>query len=272
MNAKYLIIMLTALLLWSCEEDVRLDLGEIEKRLVVEARISNENPTVTVSLSYSQNFYDLPKYERLTNATVVVESESGQSETLTLNNEHIYTSSSLKPEYGEKYTLRIKVDDYDFTTEAFLPPPMQITNTVFVPNPFFNTPDSLNIFVNVADRVGEDNYFRLKVNKLGTTPTDEYYVVDDTFGKDGLISMPIYFKNFTKGDTVIVELYHLNASIYQYYGGLTENLRGSFNSIAPGNPVSNMPDEVYGYFAGYSTDIDTIIVGAMPVFMPQTKQ
>ncbi len=268
MNTKYLILLLTSLLFWSCEEDVRLDLGEIEKRLVVEARISNETPTVTVSLSYSQNFYDSPKYERLTNASVIIECETGQTETLTLNDELVYTSRSLKPEFGKKYTLKVKVDNYDFETEAFLPPPMQVTSTAFVPNPFFKTPDSLNIFVNVADRVGEDNYFRLKVNKLGTKPTDEYYVVDDTFGKDGLISMPIYFKNFTKGDTVVVELFHLNASIYQYYNGLTENLRGSFNSIAPGNPVSNMPDEVYGYFAGYSVDVDTIIVGAMPVFRP----
>jgi len=73
--------------------------------------------------------------------------------------------------------------------------------------------------------------------------------------------MPIYFKTYTFGDTVIVELRHLNKATYDYYSGLTENIGGSFNSIAPGNPVSNMPGEVFGFFAGYAVDIDTFVVG-----------
>jgi len=270
MKSKYLILILTTLLFWSCEEDVVLDLGEIEKRLVVEAKVTNGSPMATVSLSYSQNFYDTPDYLLLENATVVLVSEDGETETLQMNSDHVYLSKTLQPKFGKKYTLKVSVDGQEFEVTTLLPPPVEITSANFVPALPFGPPstrpttESFNIFVNVADRVGEDNFFRLRVNKFGEEPTSEYYLVDDTFGKDGLISMPIYFKNFEIGDTVIVELYHLNEEIYQYYSGLSENLSGSFNSIAPGNPVSNMPDEVYGYFAGYSVDIDTIIVGALP--------
>jgi hypothetical protein len=250
--------------LFSCEEDVILDLGKIEKRLVVEAKITNDSPIASVCLSYSQNFYDIPENQLLTNATVVLESEDGTSEILTINDEHIYLSSRLQPEFGKNYKLKIKVDEQEFEVTTLLPPPVPITSVNFVPNPFFGTPDSLNVFVNVADRVGEDNFFRLRVNKFGDEPSGEYYLVDDSFGKNGMITMPIYFKNFTFGDTILVELYHLNADIFQYYSGLSENLSGSFNSIAPGNPVSNMPDEVYGYYAGYSIYRDTIVVVVMP--------
>jgi hypothetical protein len=118
----------------------------------------------------------------------------------------------------------------------------------------------LNVFVNVADPVGEDNYFRLRVNKIHTVPTNEYYLMEDTYGKDGIIAMPIYFKTFTYGDTVVVELDNLNKTLYQYYSTLSDNINGSFNSIAPGNPDSNMPDNVYGYFGGYAIDRDTVIV------------
>jgi hypothetical protein len=45
---------------------------------------------------------------------------------------------------------------------------------------------------------------------------------------------------------------------------LSENINGSFNSIAPGNPVSNMPENVYGFFAGYAIDRDTVVVKAFP--------
>jgi len=261
---RYISAIILSLFLFSCEEDVVLDLGKIQRRLVVEAKVTNDSPMATVSLSYSQDFYDTPEYELLTNATVVLESESGDFETLSLNKENAFESKIFKPQYGAKYKLKIQVDGQEVETTTVLPQKVEITSVAFVPNPFRQNKDTLNIFVNVADRVGENNFFRLRVNKIGTEPTGEYYLTDDTFGKDGIITMPVYFKNFTWGDTVIVELYHLNETIYNYYSGLSENINGSFNSIAPGNPVSNMPENVYGFFAGYAIDRDTVVVMKFP--------
>lgn len=260
-NLKYISAIILSLLLFSCEEDVVLDLGKIQKRLVVEAKVTNELPMATVSLSYSQDFYDTPEYQLLTNATVILESENGSKETLALNGENVYVSNNLRSETSGDYKLRIAVEGQEFEVTTRLPRKVEIASSVFIPNPFFKDNGQLNIFVNVADPVGEDNYFRLRVNKFGEKPSGEYYLTDDSFGKDGLITMPIYFKNFVLGDTVIVELYHLNETIYNYYSGLSENISGSFNSIAPGNPVSNMPENIYGYFAGYAVDRDTLIVG-----------
>lgn len=262
-NLKYISAIIIGVFLLSCQEDVVLDLKKIEKKLVVEAKVTNGSPMATVRLSYSQNFYDTPEYQLLSNAQVVLVDENGNDETLVLNTENVFESKSLQAEPGKNYTLKISVDDNDYEVTTKLPPLVEVTSVNFVPNPFSATNDSLNIFVNVRDRVGEDNFFRLRVNKISSLPTNEYYLVDDSFGKDGVISMPIYFKNFTVGDTVIVDLYHLNESTYKYYSGLSENLNGSFNSIAPGNPVSNMPDDVYGIFAGYAIYSDTVVVGAL---------
>lgn len=250
------------MLLLSCEEDVVIDLANIEKKLVVEAYISNTNPVARVSLSYSQGFYDAPDFTLLTNATVTITTQNGFSELLKMNDDNVYFSSNIKADFGSEYTLKVEVDDQNVEVSTKIPSNIQIGNVIFVPNPFLGSNDSLNVFVNVPDEVGVDNYFRLKVNKKGVEPGSEYYVVDDTFGKDGIISMPIYFKTFTWGDTVIVELQHLRRDIYDYYIGLSDNLNGSFNSIAPGNPISNMPDGVLGFIAGFSIDIDTLVVGA----------
>lgn len=261
---KHQYILLTALItaLVACQEDVVLDLGAIEKKLVIEAKLTNDHPIATVSLSYSQDFYDPPAYSLLTNATVVLKSEDGDTETLTLNTDEVYESKILGPEFGKNYTLTVLIDDQDIEVTTSLPRKVEIASVAFVANPFYNVADSLNIFVNVADPVGEDNYFRLRVNKTGSEPSGEYYLMDDSFGKDGMISMPVYYKNFTAGDTLVVELDHLDKALYKYYSTLSDNVSGSFNSIAPGNPVSNMPDGVYGYFGGYAIDRDTIVVGA----------
>lgn len=261
MKAKYNIFLSLALLLFSCEEDVVLDLGDIQKRLVVEANVTNGTQLGRVTLSYSQNFYDVPDSNIITKAVVELKAEnSGQSEVLKFNGQHSFVTENMQPVYGENYTLKINVDDQQVEVKAVLPSKIDITNVVFVPNPFDKSPDSLNVFVNVKDEVGVDNYFRLFVHAPGEVQNDLFYLVDDTFGKDGLITMPIYFKTYTWGDTVIVELRNLNKMTFDYYTGLSENLGGSFNSIAPGNPVSNMPDDVFGFFGGYSVDVDTVIV------------
>ncbi|MFA9391957.1 MAG: DUF4249 domain-containing protein [Prolixibacteraceae bacterium] len=263
MKTKYIIFLLLGMLLFSCEEDVVLDLGNIEKRLVVEARVTNANQFSKVTLSYSQGFYDMPDSNIISNATVeLIAENSGQSEMLTFK-EDSYRSQQLQPNYGDRYTLKINVDDQEVNVTTQLPSKVDISSTVFVPNPFYGSPDSLNVFVNVLDQVGVDNYFRLFVHAPGENQNDLFYTIDDTFGKDGTITMPIYFKTFTWGDTVIVELWNMNRTTYDYYTGLSENLGGSFNSIAPGNPISNMPDDVFGFFAGYSVDVDTVIVKPM---------
>lgn len=262
MKKRYVLIIILTAFLFSCEEDVVIDLNNIDKKLVVEAYVSNSTPVAEVSLSYSQGFYDAPVVDLLSNAKVILTSSKGESEELSLNDKNTYVSTNLKADYGNSYNLNIEVDDQLVEVNTKIPSKIEIGNVLFVPNPFFGSDDSLNTIVNVPDEVGVNNYFRLKVNKKGKKKGNEYYVVDDTFGKDGIISMPIYFKTFTWGDTVIVELQHLNRDIYDYYIGLSDNLGGSFNSIAPGNPISNMPDDVLGFIAGMSIDIDTLVVGA----------
>lgn len=268
MKVKIYSIFLFALLLVSCEEDVVLDLGSIEKRLVVEARVSNSNPAARVMLSYSQNFYAEPDSNIITNASVeLIEESTGNRETLRFDGDHAFISENFAPGYGENYRLQISTNDQTVEVKTRLPDKVEVSNVVFVPNPFYDSTDSLNVFVNVQDEVGVDNYFRLFVHAPGEVQNDLFYLTNDVLGKDGTITMPIYFKNFTWGDTVIVELHNLNKVTYDYYTGLSDNLGGSFNSIAPGNPVSNMPDDVFGFFAGYTVDIDTVVV--MPSFFNQ---
>lgn len=257
-------IIILAMVVTACEEDVVLDLGTIQKKLVVEAMVSNDNPFAIVSLSYSEGFYDTLVFSGITDAMVEVTSQTGESERLSLSSSGIYYSHILRPVFGGKYTLKVVVDNQTVEVTAKLPSPVKIKQVLQVPNPFYQTTDSINLFVTVDDPKGVDDFFRLKVNNIGKDSPGNYYLMDDSFGKDGIISMPVYYRNFTFGDTAVVELIHINRETYDYYNGLSENVRGSFNSIAPGNPVSNMPDDVYGFFAAYAIDRDTIIIGEKP--------
>jgi hypothetical protein len=262
LKTRYLVLLMSVLLLSACEQDVVLDLNKIEKRLVVAANVSNDVDVARVVLSYSQGFYDESEAAVITDAKVIMVNDEGEEEQLTLNDNGVYVSQLMQAEFGTQYTLHVDVEEYTFEVTQELLSLVEIERVVFIPNPFLDDDDSLNVFVEVEDPKGEDDFFRLLVNKIGATQSDEFYLVDDSYGKDGTITMPVYYKNFTPGDTLVIELRHISSEIYTYYSGLSENINGSFNSIAPGNPTSNMPDDVLGYFAAYSVDRDTIIVSA----------
>jgi hypothetical protein len=263
----FLIISLVGFFLSSCEEEVILDLNDIEKRIIVEAVIANDIPFAKVTLSYSMGFYDDIQVENIPDAVVKISSENGESELLKWDETGFYFSTELKPVYNSTYNLYIEIGDKIIETATTLPEPVKIKQIVQAPNQFRNYPDSLNVIVSVDDPVGQDNFFRLKVNKINKVQRRDFYFTDDTFGKDGTLTMPVYYKNFAKGDTVIVELMHTTRETSEYYNMLNENIRGSFNSIAPGNPVSNMPPDIYGLFSAYGITRDTIIIGAFP-FIP----
>lgn len=260
MVAKKIFLFISVLLIfYSCEEEVVLDLDEAERQLVVEAILSNEHHALKVSLSYSQGFYKTPEYSRTDDASVTISDTRGNTEQLWINENGVFVTDSWGIASGERYRLNIDMDDNEISVETISPRDVGIKNVVFVPSPFFGA-DSLNAFVEVEDPVNEDNYFRLFVRELGTPKMVEYYLVDDSFGKNDVISMPVYYRNFAVGDTVLVELRHLTKDTYEFYSTLSENINGSFNSIAPGNPVSNMPPGIMGHFVSYYADIDTIIV------------
>jgi len=255
------LITLTVLLVLfaACQEDVVLDLNKTEKKLVVEAYVSNEFPCANVSLSYSLDFYDSGIQEKLDNATVTLTDENGQVTVLDLNNAREFVPVSFIPNFGLNYTLNISLGDQIIQSQATLPFPVPIVDVSFVPNPFYSSPDSLNLYVTLADQIDRDNFFRLKVRRLSEEDSGEYSLFDDSFGNGGMVTLPVYYSNFSAGDTVVVELFNLNEEAFNYYAWLSENDRATLNTIAPGNPTSNVPENVLGCFIAYTVDRDTVI-------------
>ncbi|MBN1925376.1 MAG: DUF4249 domain-containing protein [Prolixibacteraceae bacterium] len=259
-------MVLTTFFLLACEEEVVLDLGDIDKKLVVEAVLSNYGSLASVSLSYSKSFYDSLAFDKLTDASVELQTEAGESEQLTLLPDGIFYTQKLQAEYGKKYTLKIETEGEMVTAETILPKPVEIKRVQFIPSPFEFNGDSMNAIVYADDITGEDNFFRMYIYKIGQKRPRLQYFTTDELSSNGEIQMPVYFENFWFGDTVIVELMHTTKEVSEYYSGLGNNTGGSFNSIAPGNPVNNLPEDVLGIFAAYAYDIDTIVVQGFPAF------
>ena len=80
-------------------------------------------------------------------------------------------------------------------------------------------------------------------------------------------ALPIYvewtwsYEVFQQSDTVVVELYTLDAQTFEYYNTLFQISGGSemMSFTTPANPNTNISNGALGYFGAYTISRDTII-------------
>ena len=62
------------------------------------------------------------------------------------------------------------------------------------------------------------------------------------------------------GDTVMVEMQGIDPSVYKFFLSLSQSSTGGNESVAPGNPVSNIKGGAIGYFNAYVKQRKKVIV------------
>ena len=107
----------------------------------------------------------------------------------------------------------------------------------------------LNLFVNGApylnDVDGED------------VEDNNFNLLDDKFVEGNQLDWEFY-SALSAGDSIYVELHHLDEATYDYYTTLVEVINGG--GMAPSNPITNISNGALGYFGAFSIDSDYIIL------------
>jgi hypothetical protein len=121
---KTTILAFLSLCLFSCEEEVPIDLSNsIFKRIIVEGRITNEFKQQKIRLTETSAYFDTTQPPPITNAEVwISEKKSGKRYNLNLESADsgIYASEKFLGTVGETYLLHIHYNGEDFESEALL--------------------------------------------------------------------------------------------------------------------------------------------------------
>ena len=252
--------MLPVLILFeSCEELITVKLNSEIPKVVIEGYITEGLNPVMVKISKSQAFFDQSNFTPVKRAVVQLEYGS-KKEKLIEKGGGYYSAARILGIAGTKYTLKVTSAGENFAATVELPHAVPIDTVYFKPGIFWT--DSLNVFVGFSDPINTDNFFRIKLYRNRRVAVNDYYLLTDAFSDGDKIVVPVYYRFFAPGDTVVVELFNLERITWRYFKGLSESIQQGVNSQAPGNPPSNFSGGALGIFGAWgSTECRVIVPG-----------
>ncbi|MBL4710186.1 MAG: DUF4249 domain-containing protein [Flavobacteriales bacterium] len=273
-NLKNILLLLTAAtFLSSCEDVIELELENVAPRLVIEANISDQNGPYTVTLSETGDFYEDNTFPPRIGATVTIFDELGNREFLTEVSPGIYQTATLQGVKGITYTLEINSEGKNYMASSRIPNqinPIDTITTSFLEESIFQE-EGYFATVSLQDVPNVKNYYRYKIFVNGKVyifnqdvegedeiEDDNLYLDGDRFS-DGQyleVSFPV---KLNIGDSIKVELHHINKESFDYYRTLIDAI-GESGVAAPSNPISNFGKQALGNFNAYSFDSKTIRV------------
>ena len=259
---KAWILLLISVFLFSCQEEVFLDLDQKEGRVpVIEGYWTDQGISNEVKISLAKNYYDSLDKESVRDAEVFVkELSTGRKIAFRyLDATRSYRANpSERAIVGESYQLNVSWKGQTYQSEGLMLAPPILDSVVWnyeKDRPFRGEGYFIKVFGKIPFL--DNNQYRIRVIENDTLKNkrEDYLLFDDTFG------LQVFEKGlelgyaFQKNDRVRMELYRLNKDAFVYLNQLVNLLfsDGGLFSPPPQNPTSNIrvvsgKGEVLGYF------------------------
>lgn len=253
----------------SCEEVIELDLATTEPKVVIEGIITDQPGPYTVTIKKTADFYDRNNFPAGTGATIIITDDVGNVDVLTEIEKGVYQTNSLQGILGRTYNLTVDFEGKTYTASSTIPAKnVEIDSlaskfeeeSLLYEEGYYVTP----YFTDIA---GERNYFRLNLFVNGApylrdvdgemVEDNNFNLLDDKFFEGNQLDYEFY-SALSAGDSIYVELHHLDEATYDYYTTLVEVINGG--GMAPSNPITNLSNGALGYFGAFSIESDYIIL------------
>ena len=288
------ILLLTIILLSSCQKEVHINLGGTAPIVVVQGQIQTGQPPI-VFLTSTISFFATVNLTTLENSFVhnAVITVSNGTQTVTLKEYSIDTSGGAKfyaysldtssinnimlGEVGKYYTLTIKSNGATYTAVTKIPTPKGV-DTMWFGTPLFhnkNTPDSAyELFATYTDPDTPGNYVRsfTQRNHEGSYANGIY----SDQGVNGIVISNIALlagyrdstnapvdtlRYFYPGDTVTLNWCQIDKGVYTFWNTEAYAQQTTGDPFAsPINVLTNIKGGAIGIWAGYSTALYTKVV------------
>lgn len=255
-------IIFIGLLLWSCQEEIILDLKTVEPTPAIEAIWTNNGSINQVKIMYSKDYYDQELNQVIDNAQVSITNLRTGNQVAFIFSEQsrrYLPVNNLGGRIGERYQLNVIIGENEYVSEGtLLPPPiLDSIKYEFKDRRLFRAE---GYYLTVYGKIPfeTENNYRIRIIQNDTLKNSrfDYLLFDDSFGTSILDKgFELSGFPFAANDRVRLELYRLNTDAFNYLTQLVDLLfnDGGLFSPPPQNPKSNIrvksgTGEVLGYF------------------------
>lgn len=250
---QYAVPALLLLTLSACEEVIELELDATEQRVVIEANLDAGNGICTVNLSLSGGFYTTNDFDKISGASIELNTSEGGQYTLTEENPGKYTVQgiALSPQQTCTMTVRLASGE-TYQAMATTPAPVPLDMLMVEKNegnPMGGSTESAyELTAKWQDLPGMPNYYRLKIYRNDDFQSNLIVMMDDRLGDGSPIVRPIIRQQYALGDTLKCALLSTDEAYYQYFTDIFNAEGKGLSAPAPFNPRGNFDHNVLGYF------------------------
>lgn len=246
----------------SCQKVIDVKLNEADKKLVVDAVLTDNEGGCIVKLSKTKAFNDNNNFVGLSGATVTMADEAGNVTPLTETDPGVYTHATLKGINGKSYKLQINAEGKSYTASSTMPQQVTFDSAYLETQKFF---DEEQTFANVVfkDPGGVKNYYLFKQFVNGKR-TDGNFIMDDDLSDGKTFRSTLYLftdddEKIKPGDVIKIEMQCIEKAVYKYWFSYDQSASGSGGSATPANPVSNISGDALGYFSAQTVQTKSLI-------------
>ena len=249
-----LFVLFLSAFLSSCTKVIQVDLNSKDPQYVIEAFVTLGQTTHQVSITKTLNIYDSSAFPTVDNAVVTLSDDQGNSQNMVLISPGNYQATAFPVVAGRMYTLSVSVDSKVFVASMVMPQDVPLDDIETLPFSF--GPQVFNTIVPVRlDPVGIENYYQFRLLNHGKY-IPGIYIQSDQFNDGNIMKEPIFADGINSGDTVLIEMFGIDRTVYDYYYTLVQNQQGA----TPANPTSNFSGGCLGYLSVRTMDTMSVII------------
>ena len=258
----FTIAIFTLLIFTSCEKVIDVNIGNVDKKYVIEAQITDNTNSARVNLSQTINITDSNKFIGIENAEVFISENGKQPEKLTSAGGGVYRAN-MTGVPGSTYKLTVQVDGQTFTSTSTMPRKVPY-DTLYVTERAFLGKMRKLATVEFHDPPGTKNAYRF-IQYIDGRKENTIFVFDDNLidGRKVIYELMIFGdQDYTlkTEDQLRVEMRCIDIPAYMFWYSLTQASLGQSQSASPGNPISNIEGGAIGYFSAQTFEAKSIAV------------
>lgn len=256
-------LLLIAAIISSCKKVIKLELGNVSGKLVIEGNVTDSPGPQYVKLSRNVPFSNTNTYPVVTGATVAIyDSTANKYFSLNEGPAGTYSVSQGIGIYGDTYKLTVNTGGQTYTARSVMPQ-LVTMDSISVANNILDKSDNkrmITVYFNDPPKVPNQYRFVMYVNKV---EVNTIFAFDDEFidGRHVTLDLQQTDSDIYPGDTVTVEMQCIDQPVYTYWFTL-EQQQGNNpgGAVSPANPPTNITPASLGYFSAHTSQSITITV------------
>lgn len=262
------LVIMTVIVTASCTKVIDLKLKDVPVKTVIQAEILTDSfalVRVTKTAPYLQN----APTPTITNASVVISDDLGNTETLNHIGNGYYKGSTLVGDPARIYTLNVNAEgkDYSATTSVPAGVPFVITGRNYVSESEANNFHKEGYYPTIKTTLPPgDTYYLFKYYKNDTLyvpegAEDDIFITDSKFIGTEIDGYETPYE-YKVGDVARIDIYRITKEGYNFYNDLSAQLNndGGFFSTPPANTSTNFSNGAVGVFLGGSRETQSLTI------------